>query len=149
MLARKAPRFSVLLNKLAVLYHTGIFTSRQENDLMWNQDNYIYVFESCFYGDSFAYACLRSWCWICCFLTSLESLITELGVYVCVFVSQNELRPAYEDFLLKKQEKAKKKKKEEVNCTLMYKTIRFLCFDQWFHNLMNIFCCLWLLNNYF
>ncbi len=43
---------------------------------------------------------------------------------VCVCVSQNELRPAYEDFLLKKQEKAKKKKKEEVNCTLMYKTIR-------------------------
>lgn len=39
-------------------------------------------------------------------------------MYVCVFVSQNELRPAYEDFLLKKQEKkAKNKKKEEVKCT--------------------------------
>ncbi len=54
---------------------------------------------------------LDHWAWCVC-------------VCVCVCVSQNELRPAYEDFLLKKQEKAKKKKKEEVNCTLMYKTIR-------------------------
>uniref|UniRef100_A0A8C2FJ42 Anoctamin n=1 Tax=Cyprinus carpio TaxID=7962 RepID=A0A8C2FJ42_CYPCA len=38
-------------------------------------------------------------------------------------VRKSKLRPAYEDFLLKKQEKkAKNKKKEEVNCTIMYKT---------------------------
>uniref|UniRef100_A0A8C0YTT4 Anoctamin n=1 Tax=Cyprinus carpio carpio TaxID=630221 RepID=A0A8C0YTT4_CYPCA len=38
-------------------------------------------------------------------------------------VRKNELRPAYEDFLLKKQEKkAKNNKKEEVNCTIMYYT---------------------------
>lgn len=48
---------------------------------------------------------------------TLESFVTELDMYVFVFKSQNELRPAYEDFLLKKQEKAaKNKKKEEVNC---------------------------------
>lgn len=49
-------------------------------------------------------------------------------MYMFVFISQNELRPAYEDFLLKKQEKkAKNKKKEEVNCTIMYKTKVLVC----------------------
>lgn len=55
---------------------------------------------------------------------TLESFIAELDLYVCVFKSQNELRPAYEDFLLKKQEKAaKNKKKEEVNYAIMHKNV--------------------------
>ncbi len=36
----------MLFNELAVLYLTGVFASRHENDLMWNHDNHIYVFVS-------------------------------------------------------------------------------------------------------